>query len=97
MYAAIAAVEWGQLTQNGAAERYNVTYTYPKELLKKMKRDKTIRRNSVINEAQETDVVNKIIKFANIRMLVTPKLIRRQIFIICGKYDLKIISTKNCW
>ncbi|KAK9886487.1 hypothetical protein WA026_016769 [Henosepilachna vigintioctopunctata] len=48
-----------------------------------------LERRSIMNEAQECDFVNRIIRFAHIGMSLTPMLIRRQAFIFCEKYELK--------
>ncbi|KAK9879726.1 hypothetical protein WA026_006786 [Henosepilachna vigintioctopunctata] len=42
-----------------------------------------------MNEAQECDLVNRIIRFANKGMSITPMLIRSQAFIFSEKYELK--------
>lgn len=86
---AMAAVERGQLTQRGAADRYNIPRRTLRNHLKSGNARRRLGRSAVMNEAQECDLVNRIIRFANIGMPLSPKLIRRQAFIFCEKYELK--------
>lgn len=86
---AMAAVQRGQLTQRGAAERYNIPRRTLRNHLKSGNTMRCLGRRSIMTEAQECDLVNRIIRFANIGMPLTPKLIRRQAFIFCEKYELK--------
>ncbi|KAK9882675.1 hypothetical protein WA026_022726 [Henosepilachna vigintioctopunctata] len=85
LHSAMAALERGHLTQRGAAYRYNI----PRRTLRHHLKSGGNTFRTPFNETQECDLVNTIIRFANIGMPLSPMLIRRQAFILCEKYELK--------
>lgn len=87
--AALAAIERGQLTQRAVAERYNIPRRTLRNHINSKSTIKRLGRSSILTIDQEKDLVQRIIRFANIGVPVTPKVIRRQAFLFCENYDIK--------
>lgn len=86
--AAVAAVQRGQLSTYQAAARHGIPRRTLRNHLNTGKITKDIGRRSVLNKEQEQDLVRRIIRFSEIGIPLTPKVIRQQAFTFCETYKI---------
>lgn len=89
LQAAMNAVKTGQLTQRAASERFKLPRTTLRNHLKTEKTTKNLGRKTVLTKEQEKVLVQRIVNYASIGIVLTPKAIRRQTFLYCEQNGIK--------
>ncbi|XP_063633730.1 uncharacterized protein LOC134804559 [Cydia splendana] len=92
---AVQAVQRGILSTYKAAARYGVPRRTIRNHLKSGNLKKTLGRKTILNNDQETDLVNRIIRFADIGLPVTTRILRRLVYKFCEVNDIKHSFNKN--
>lgn len=85
----MAAVINSELTQREAAIRYKIPRTTLRNHLKSGKTTKKLGRDPILSKSQESDLVERIIKFSKIGMPLTPQVIRTQAFKFSEKQGIE--------
>ncbi|CAH2091012.1 unnamed protein product [Euphydryas editha] len=88
LIAAVNDVRCGRLSTYKASAQYGVPRRTIRNHLKSGILHKSLGRNAIFTKEQEKDFVNRIIKFAEIGIPLTPKMIRIQAFTFCDKYNI---------
>lgn len=88
LVSAVKAVERGLSTYK-AAERYKVPRRTIRNHIRTGILKKTLGRKSILNNDQETDLVSRIIRFAEIGLAITPLILRRLVFKFCELNHIK--------
>lgn len=89
LQAAMAAVKRGQLSQLAAANLYGIPRRTLRNHLETGNLFKRLGKSTIMNKEQENDLVQRILRFADMGTPITPRLIRKQAFTFCEKYKLK--------
>ncbi|RXG68808.1 hypothetical protein Avbf_01756 [Armadillidium vulgare] len=87
LVSAVQAVERGLLSTYKAAERYKVPRRTIRNHLQTGSLKKTLGRKSILSDDQETELVNRIMRFSE--MPVTPLIVRRLVFKFCELNNIK--------
>lgn len=88
MRAAVKDVRSGRLSIYKASAKYGISRKTIRNHLKSGVLHKTLGRNAIFTKEQEKDFVSRIIKFSEIGIPLTPKMIRIQAFAFCEKYNI---------
>lgn len=80
MEAAIKAVQRGRISQREAASRYGIPRRTLRQHLKTGSIARKLGRTSLLLPAQEIELVERIVRLANIGYPITPKMMRHQVY-----------------
>lgn len=83
------AVQNKQLNTNAAALRFNIPRRTLRNHLRSGNSTKIIGKTTVLTKQLEEDLSQRIIRFANLGIPVTPKFIRKQAFLFCERFKIK--------
>ncbi|KAL7644729.1 UNVERIFIED_CONTAM: hypothetical protein RMT77_004542 [Armadillidium vulgare] len=83
LVSAVQAIERGILSTYKAAERYKVPRRTIRNRLQTGSLKKRLGLKSILSDDQETELVNRIMRFAEIGLPVTPLILRRLVFKFC--------------
>ncbi|CAH0730218.1 unnamed protein product, partial [Brenthis ino] len=86
--AAVNDVRSGRLSTYKASAQYGVPRRTIRNHLKSGILHKSLGRNAIFTKEQEKDFVCRIIKFSDIGIPLTPKMIRIQAFAFCEKFNI---------
>lgn len=89
LVSAVQAVERGLLSTYKAAERYKVPRRTIRNHLQTGSLKKTLGRKSLLSDDQEADLVNRIMRFAEVGLPVTPLILRRLVYKFCELNNIK--------
>ncbi|KAL7635492.1 UNVERIFIED_CONTAM: hypothetical protein RMT77_014561 [Armadillidium vulgare] len=87
LVSAVQAVERGLLSTYKAAERYKVPRRTIRNHLQTGSLKKTLGRKSILSDDQETELVNRIMRFSEVP--VTSLIVRRLVFKFCELNNIK--------
>lgn len=86
--AAVAAVRRGCSTYQ-ASSKYEIPRRTLRNHVASGKIQKRLGRHTILSKDQEKDFVKRIIKFSEMGIPLTPKMIRIQAFAFCEKFNIK--------
>ncbi|CAH1999504.1 unnamed protein product [Acanthoscelides obtectus] len=91
LVAAVCAVERNILSTYAAAERYNIPRRTIRNHLKSGNVKKTLGRKAILSkdQDQESELVSRIIRFAEIGLPKTPRILRRLVYKFCEMNNIK--------
>lgn len=95
LISAVRAVERGTLSSYQAAERYKVPRRTIRNHLQSGNLTKSLGRKALLSNNQEADLVQRITRFAEIGLPVTPRILRRLVFRFCEQNNIKTNFNKN--
>lgn len=83
LIAAVRAVERGLLSTYSASARYKIPRRTIRNHLQSGSLKKSLGRKSILSQEQEDDLVQRLIKFGQIGLPLTPGILRRQVYKFC--------------
>lgn len=86
---AMEAVQTNQLNTNAAALKFNIPRRTLRNHLLTGKTTKMIGKTTVLTKQLEEDLAERIKRFANLGIPLTPKFIRKQAFLFCERFKIK--------
>lgn len=89
LVSAVRAVQRGIMSSYAAAERYKVPRRTIRNHLQSSILLKSLGRKPVLNPEQEADLVKRIIRYAEISLPVTPRILRRLVYKYCVLNNIK--------
>ncbi|XP_044597769.1 uncharacterized protein LOC123274265, partial [Cotesia glomerata] len=95
LISAVRAVERGTLSFYQAAERYKVPRRTIRNHLQSGNLTKSLGRKALLSNNQEADLVQRITRFAEIGLHVTPRILSRLVFKFCEQNNIKTNFNKN--
>lgn len=95
MSSAIKAVRQGRLGQRAAATRFNIPRRTLRNHLESGKEEGKLGRSSILTQEQERDLVNRIIRLAEVGYPYTKRSVRRQVYRFVELNNIKHKFNKN--
>uniref|UniRef100_A0A2A4J5L2 HTH CENPB-type domain-containing protein n=1 Tax=Heliothis virescens TaxID=7102 RepID=A0A2A4J5L2_HELVI len=89
LVSAVRAVQRGTLTTYTAAERYKVPRRTIRNHLQTGSLKKTLGRKPILNTEEEAQLVQRIVRYAEIGLPVTPRILRRLVYKYCEQKNIK--------
>lgn len=86
--AAVTSVQTGELSSYKAAETYNIPRRTLRDYLRSGLSKRTLGRISVFTSEQEKDLSKRIMRFADLGIPMTAKMIRKQAFVFCKVHNI---------
>lgn len=86
---ALDDIQNNQMSERAAALKYNIPRRTLKNHIKSGSAVKRMGRKTVFTDTQEKELVERIKKFSNIGMPLTPKTIRKQAYLFCERNKIK--------
>lgn len=89
LVAAVRAVQRGTLSTYKAAERYKVPRRTIRNHLQSGSLKKSLGRKAILNDKEEAQLVQRIIRYSEMGLPVTPKILRRLVYKYCEQNNIK--------
>uniref|UniRef100_A0A2A4JD70 HTH CENPB-type domain-containing protein n=1 Tax=Heliothis virescens TaxID=7102 RepID=A0A2A4JD70_HELVI len=89
LVSAVRAVQRGTLTTYTAAERYKVPRRTIRNHLQTGSLKKTLGRKPILNTEEEAQLVQRIVRYAEIGLPVTSRILRRLVYKYCEQKNIK--------
>ncbi|CAB3262426.1 unnamed protein product [Arctia plantaginis] len=86
---ALDDIKNNRISERAAALKYNIPRRTLKNHIKSGSVVKRLGRKAVFTDTQEKELVERIKKFSNIGMPLTPKIIRKQAYLFCKRNNIK--------
>ncbi|CAB3233470.1 unnamed protein product [Arctia plantaginis] len=89
LIAAVRAVQRGTLSTYKAAERYKVPRRTIRNHLQSGSLKKSLGRKPILNDEEEAQLVQRIIRYSEMGLPVTPRILRRLVYKYCEQNNIK--------